>query len=174
MVDQLSFEPPTAGAVFSSCGRYRYTLWRTWCREDKLVCWVMLNPSTADASKLDPTCTRCLKYAQRWGYGRMIVTNIFALRSTDPQALYETDDPIGPDNDRAILESAGSADLVIAAWGAHGALLSRGEEVLQSLIGIGVHVHVLRMTKSGHPGHPLYLPADLRPVRRLGPGDRPR
>ena len=56
--------------------------------------FIMLNPSTADALKLDPTVTRCYNYAGAWGYGHLLVANLFALRSTDPDRLYHHHDPV--------------------------------------------------------------------------------
>lgn len=158
---QLSFAPTIAGAEFSRCRRYRYRLWRVWGPPDgRRVCWVMLNPSTADERKLDPTCTRCAKYSQRWGYDGMVVANIFAQRSTDPRALYGASDPIGPENDRAILQASSGADLVVAAWGNHGQLHGRGAQVLELL---GPDVVCLGLTQPGQPLHPLYLRGDVVP-----------
>jgi hypothetical protein len=78
----------TGEAVFSKCGRFRYSLLRQCNDADdaKLINFIMLNPSTADAMKNDPTVERCCKRAQALGYDRLIVTNVFALRSTDAAA----------------------------------------------------------------------------------------
>ncbi len=124
----------------------------------------MLNPSTADAFQLDPTNRRCVGFAQAWGYGSMVTTNIFAFRSTAPAGLRTAADAIGPENDDAILSAATSADLVIAAWGTHGELQGRGDEVREMLVGAGIALHALRVTKAGHPGHPLYVAGDTLPT----------
>ena len=92
-------------ATFSECGRYRYTLRRAWDAgpsHSGTVCWVMRNPSTADADKLDPTLRRCRGFTLGWGFAAMSVVNLYALRSTDPRGLWDTSDPVGPDNDEAI------------------------------------------------------------------------
>jgi hypothetical protein len=123
----------------------------------------MLNPSTADAFQLDPTNRRCVGFAQAWGYGSMVTTNIFAFRSTDPAGLRTANDAVGPENDGAIVTAAKNADLVIAAWGAHGELQGRGEVVRKMLRDAGIPLHVLRLTKAEHPGHPLYVAADTVP-----------
>jgi hypothetical protein len=86
------------------------------------VLFLLLNPSTADANVLDPTLRRCMSFAEAWGYGGILVGNIFALRSTDPQFLYLSRDPIGPTNDFYIKTMVELVDQVVCGWGAHGAL----------------------------------------------------
>ncbi|MEQ8769882.1 MAG: DUF1643 domain-containing protein [Phycisphaerales bacterium] len=150
-------------AGFDRTERYRYTLGRRWSDTGGEVCFCLLNPSTADARVLDPTLTRCLGFAQRWGFGSMTVVNIFALRSTDPAGLYESDDPIGPRNDAAIRRSAARADRVVVGWGNHGDLLGRGARVARVLSDLCEPL-CWDVTKPGHPKHPLYLRSD-QPVR---------
>ena len=123
----------------------------------------MLNPSTADEVKLDPSCTRARLYAERWGYGGLIVTNLFGWRATDPEEMKAVPDPVGPGNDRAILAAARAAAIVVCAWGNHGAHLDRAGKV-KRLLG-RTALHALRTNGSGEPAHPLYLPASLRPRR---------
>ncbi len=152
-------------AVFSPCRRYRYRLWRVWGqrRRQRTLCMVMLNPSTADEHRNDPTVERCCRRARMWGYDRIEVVNIFALRSTDPKGLYGVEDPVGRDNDQAILEAARHADLTVAAWGNHGRLGGRGDEVLALLREAGVAPHALDVSKAGEPVHPLYQSYDKLP-----------
>jgi len=125
----------------------------------------MLNPSTADAFQLDPTNRRCVGFAQAWGYGALVTTNIFAFRSTNPAGLRTTNDAVGPENNEAILTAAKNADLVIAAWGTHGELQERGNAAREMLTEAGSALHMLRLTKAGHPGHPLYVAGDTQPMR---------
>jgi hypothetical protein len=150
-------------ATFSEDEIYRYTLGRRWAQGGRRVCFCLLNPSTADAKVLDPTLTRCHRYALRWGFSTMDVANIFALRSTDPKGLKKIADPVGPDNDAAIVKLAKRADLVIIGWGTHAALNDRHHEVLD-LLKPHCDPHCLAVTKHGFPKHPLYLRADLEPV----------
>ena len=154
-----------SGAKFSKCRRWRYLLWRCWDPAEPVANFLMLNPSTADEFKLDPSCTRARNYAEQWGYGALIVTNIFGWRSTDPAQLRKVKDPVGRGNDAAILKAAREAKLVVCAWGNHGEYLARGHEVRAMLASQGVALHCLRMTGVGHPTHPLYLPAKLKPLR---------
>lgn len=150
-------------ATFDETRTYRYTLHRRWANAGRRVCFCLLNPSTADEYVLDPTLTRCLGYAQRWGFAAMEVVNIFALRSTDPAGLRAHNEPVGPENDRAIRKAARRADLVVVGWGTHGELLGRGPLVGEMLASICEPV-CLGLTAAGHPKHPLYLRADLDPM----------
>lgn len=120
----------------------------------------MLNPSTADASRDDPTIRRCLAFSKAWGFGAMTVVNIFALRATDPARLARASDPVGPDNDQAILEGVDSAAMSVAAWGVHAGLRHRGAEVLDLLA--DRPVHCLGTTQDGSPRHPLYMARSSR------------
>lgn len=156
------------GATFSACGRYRYRLVRTWDAGLPRVAFVMLNPSTADATQLDPTLRRCLGFARDWGFGSMVIGNLFALRSTDPQVLYRDADPVGPSNDQALQDIAVEAQLVVCGWGVHGTLRGRGKTVAARLAQLRAP-HALRLTRDGHPCHPLYLPAALKPMPILPP-----
>lgn len=159
------------GADISPCGRYRYRLWREWNPSiPQRACFVMLNPSTADGAEDDPTIRRCVAFAIAWGYGALDVVNLFAHRATDPRELLRSafaDGMTGPDNDYAIERCANRAAVVVAAWGAHPykhpSLAPRATAVASALRSIGA-LHSLRLTKDGHPSHPLYLPGDLKPA----------
>lgn len=153
-----------ATATFTRDRRHRYRLSRVWDDSLMRVNFVMLNPSTADAFKLDPTVRRCMGFATSWGAGACEVTNAYALRSTDPKGLKAVEDPVGEHNDDAIVAAATDADLVIAAWGVHAVYLGREDSVRRLLCDAGVKVHYLRLTKDGHPGHPLYVPGDIKPM----------
>ena len=131
-----------------------------------LANFLMLNPSTADEFKLDPSCARARNYAERWGFGGVIVTNLFAWRATDPGEMKAARDPVGRGNDAAILRAARRAKLVVCAWGNHGAHLGRATSVLENLRSGGISLTYLRMNGSGHPAHPLYLPGKLEQIGR--------
>src|SRR5262249_19438175 len=122
--------------VLSPCRAYRYVLWRTWGGVGAdYAAVVRLNPSSADEKPGDPTVRRCVGFARRWGYGALCLVNLFALRATDPAALKAHAAPVGPDNDRWLIEAARGAAVVVAAWGAGGAYLGRGETVARLLGG---------------------------------------
>ncbi|MGO8269215.1 DUF1643 domain-containing protein [Rhizobium ruizarguesonis] len=161
MTLDLFSKEPTSSADFSTCGAYRYRLERRWDADRAKVAFIMLNPSTADASEDDPTIRRCIRFAKDWGFSGLIVGNLFALRSTDPQALYSHPDPIGADNDKHLGAIARSAETIICAWGTHGALHDRGREVAEMLNDF--NLAALKLTAKGHPGHPLYVAAETQP-----------
>jgi hypothetical protein len=144
-------------AVYSDCEAYRYLLTRVWNRAGRKALFVMLNPSTATEIQNDPTVERCERRARALGFGSFRVTNIFAYRATDPKVMRAAPDPVGPDNDDAIVESATWADQIICAWGSHGEFLSRGPAVEALLRGTGRPLSTLGLTKAGHPRHPLYI-----------------
>lgn len=167
MTTDLLSKTPASSAVISPCGGYRYRLERQWDEEEAKVAFLMLNPSTADASQDDPTIRRCIGFAKAWGFGGLIVGNLFALRSTDPKALYSHPDPIGPDNNSHLDAIAHAAELIVCAWGTHGALHGRGREVAERLD--DRNLAALRLTADGHPGHPLYIPASAQPKAYFAP-----
>lgn len=162
-------------ALFSKCERYRYILTRNFLNSKRppkkrpnsklSVCnFIMLNPSTADAEKNDPTVARCCKYAQRWGYGALIVTNIFGYRATDPREMKAQEDPVGKLNMKYIYKAASDSDFIVCAWGTHGGYQNQGREVVEMLEEMQGIMHCLKITKHGHPKHPLYCKGDLKPA----------
>jgi hypothetical protein len=151
-------------ARYSPCERYRYLLTRTWDPTGRRAMFVMLNPSTATEAQNDPTVERCERRARALGFGAFRVTNIFAWRDTDPRKMRAAADPVGPQNDAAILDAARWADQIVAAWGTHGAHMTRGPQVEALLRATGLPLHALGLTKQGHPQHPLYIGYDRQPV----------
>ncbi len=160
------YSPGMAGyrlASFSNCRNYRYSLEIDLV--DGSVEWpcinfVMLNPSTADAFKNDPTVERCCRRAIAGGYGRVIITNLFAYRSTDPSALIDVDDPEGPFNQLYLEIARCFCHTRVFGWGANvdkSPRLRLVSDRVSTPIGYAVN-YCLGMTKSGHPRHPLYVP----------------
>jgi len=157
----------TGRAVFSPCRTWRYTLAREWESggEERSCLSVCLSPSTATETEDDPTIRRCIGFAKRLGYSRLTVCNIFALRSTDPRALYAHADPVGPENLAHIEREAVRHELLVVAWGNHGELRGQGVIVLNLLCVLAEAVHVLGLNATGQPTHPLYLRADAQPTQ---------
>jgi hypothetical protein len=152
-------------AIYSDCERYRYALTRVWKFEASRLVFVMLNPSTATEVQNDPTVERCERRARTLGFGSLQVTNIFAWRDTDPKKMRTAKDPIGPDNDKTIMEACSWGDQIIAAWGTHGAHLNRGVQVKQILRSSDKPVFHLGISKGGHPKHPLYIAYSQKPEK---------
>lgn len=155
-------------AVLSEDNKYRYILSRAW-GPGPHVTFIGLNPSTADATTDDPTIRRCIGFAKSWGAGSLVMVNLFAFRSTDPQNLLTTADPIGPENDHWLDVGLKDAEIVVAAWGTRGGLLGRAEAVRHKYHG---RLSALKITNSGMPGHPLYIPATARPIPYRKAGDQ--
>lgn len=151
-------------AEYSDCERYRYTLTRLWDPGGARALFIMLNPSTATEVQNDPTVERCERRARALGFGAFRVLNIFAWRATDPREMRAAPDPVGPENDKAIVESLDWADRVICAWGVHGEHLGRGPQVERMLRAAGADLHHLGLSKEGHPKHPLYIGYAVQPV----------
>ena len=145
---------------------YRYRLGRTWQEPGPLDLWVMLNPSTADARDDDATIRRCRGFSVRDRARGLVVVNLFALRSTNPAALLEHEDPVGPDNDVVIAETVRhvreDGGRVIAAWGAHRMATGDRLAAVLELLHAGGPVLALGTTLSGAPRHPLYVPGSNR------------
>jgi len=148
-------------AVISECGNYRYSLRRhsnmSNTNGQKLV-FVMLNPSTADASLDDNTVKRCISFMELWGYSHLEIVNLFAFRATEPSDMLAAEDPIGPENDTYLYSAIGSSETVICAWGNPG----DHKERLDTIKVIFKYHSAsqpccLGVNKSGMPRHPLYL-----------------
>jgi hypothetical protein len=166
--DETLYGGAAATATYSPDRLYRYVLTRRW-KPGPLVAWVMLNPSTAGAHKPDNTITRCVDYARRWQYAGIVVVNLFALRSTKPEALLNHFNPVGPANDAVIREQLTHPDVgrVMVAWGANAGqtrLTGRDAQVITLMSELGVQPMCLSRTKNGHPWHPLRMPANIQPI----------
>jgi hypothetical protein len=166
----------TSTAKLSADGAYRYMLLRRW-RADGTppVIFAMLNPSTADGQTDDPTIRRCVRFANRWGHGGLIVINLYALRTSDPHHLRNHPDAVGPDNDKCLATHLWWADHhdapLVVAWGI-GADPTRVERFL-AMPG-AERAQCLGVTADGSPRHPLYMRADteLRPWTPAKPTER--
>jgi hypothetical protein len=153
-------------------GPYRYRLARQWgepvqgvSARRPTMCFVMLNPSTADDQVDDPTIRRCIGFARREGCAGLVVVNLFAWRATKPVDLPRGPEAVGPRNDEAIAAAVREATVVVAAWGASWPSPARVLHVLKLIRDNGKTPHALGVSLGMHPRHPLYLHAasPLRP-----------
>jgi hypothetical protein len=147
-------------AVIDSSNTYRYSLSRIWKPQAPCLCFVMLNPSTADGETDDPTIRRCIGFADSWQYGSIEVVNLYAYRATNPKDLWKATFPIGPENDAYIRKAMHRSQCVVAAWGAGAKCRNRVWTVIRLIN----NAFCLAKTKDGHPHHPLRLPADIKPI----------
>lgn len=154
-----------SSATLSLCGRYRYSLSRVWNKSQSTVCWIMLNPSKADAEVDDPTIRRCVSFGKLWGYGGIRVVNLFAYRATNPKdvdkfsAVSEPGDPSR--NDRFILDAIRRSPAIsVAAWGNNANTIqqSRVCEVLRMVKAEKLTLMCFGLTSKRQPRHPLYQP----------------
>jgi hypothetical protein len=153
-------------AIISPCGQYRYALTRDWQNGDGEVVFILLNPSTADDSQDDPTVRRCIGFAKSWGKSSLKIVNLFAFRSTKPDALLRCENAIGPENDHHIVSACRTAETIgampntpaiICAWGNHGGLMERSTHIRKLLIDL--NPSCFGLTAKKQPRHPLYLSA---------------
>jgi hypothetical protein len=160
------FEPMTdadrSGAIISDCGQYRYHLWRRWDETLPTMVWVMLNPSTADASKNDPTIRRCIGFAKREGCGGISVRNVFALRATDPRKLLDHPDPFGRHNEEHLLAARNVSLLtvLVLGWGARFNKRLNHYYNTAAVCLLPQKPYCFGVTERGEPRHPLYLKSD--------------
>jgi hypothetical protein len=126
--------------------------------------FVMLNPSAADGEVDDPTIRRCMAFARREGHGGIVVANLYALRASEPAALWRHENPIGPKNWATLVKFAAQAleagAPVVCAWGAHGSRQGKDTPIISMFKTTGTRLVCLGTTKDGHPRHPLYVRAD--------------
>jgi len=157
-------------AVISDDKKYRYTLQRAWKKGKKgSVLFILLNPSTADEEKDDPTIRRGIGFAYRWGYSRVCFCNLFARRTKDPNVLKRTRKPVGRHNDEWIINRALISSRIVVAWGANGGHQNRDSEVLCMLEQhrYDFKLYCFGKTMMGYPKHILYLPNDAKLVRYM-------
>ena len=149
---------PDKGSLISADSLYRYQLWRIWDLKKPLVLFIMLNPSTADSEKDDPTIIRCKNFTKSWGFGGFYVGNLFAFRSRYPDNLFTHPDPIGPFNLHHLRAMRDKTDLVIAAWGNKKLVTSSGLSRFEPLSQVeGMALYSIDTTPQGWCKHPLYL-----------------
>lgn len=146
-------------AIISPCETYRYELTRIWGASLPLLSVVMVNPSTADASKNDATIRKVIEFAKRNGYGGIIVVNLFAFRATDVNELKRATDPTGPLNAHHVFCALMRSQVTLVAWGASGklppSLRNQWRFVADMARAIGRPLYCLGRCNDGHPRHPV-------------------
>ena len=161
-------------------GMYRWRL-RRWWAEGPHVCWIMLNPSTADATRNDPTLREVMFHTRCWGHAGATVVNLYPLRSSQPadcrawaernkdgdKARYVIRDRM-IENLGVVAAAAREAPLVVAAWGCQRWAEAWASRVVGDLRIKRLQLHCLGTTADGAPTHPLArgryrVPRDVQP-----------
>ncbi len=153
-------------AIISNCSKYRYELHREWDKDKGKVLFIMLNPSTADGTEDDLTTRRCIKYTERWGYGGLMIGNIYPFRAKRPKNLRKWTNNCGHEEYKALFENIdhindmiNQCDLTVCAWGCNHPGIPEMLEYTSDL-------HYLELCDDGiTPKHPLgNLSNDLIPL----------
>ena len=160
-------------ASISADGCFRWWLTRRWRPGGRVLIFLGLNPSRADAERDDPTLRRLIGFAGDWGYDALVVVNLFARISASPSVLRRSSDPIGLDNDTALLRwcqlwAHQEAWALWCGWGNGGGRFDRAQQVMDLLqpvvqqrsvrFPLAPGPQAIALTRSGQPRHPLYAP----------------
>ena len=155
-------------AIISNSGLYRYELHRTWDEDKDKVLFIMLNPSTADGWENDLTTIRCMNFAKKWGYGGIMIGNIYPFRAKRPKDLRkwlkacDGERPEAYENNISHVGAmASEVDITVCAWGCNYKHIPSWIDKLAD----EVPLYYLELCKDGiTPKHPLgNLSKDLVP-----------
>ena len=153
-------------ATISNCNKYRYELHREWDKKKGKVLFIMLNPSTACGVSDDLTTIRCINFAKKWGYGGIMIGNIYPFRAKRPKDLRKWTNNCGKEGYKALFENmdhvkdmAVDAEIIVCAWGCNYPGIPKWIDEMN------YGLHYLELCKDGlTPKHPLgNLSNDLRP-----------
>lgn len=166
-------------AIISECGRFRTELRRVWDPARPLLVVCMLNPSTADHERNDPTILTLVHFAKSWGYGGLLVVNLFSLRTSSPDEMMKAPDPFGPGNGQALEDAMAYArdhgGSLLVAWGNSGDHHGRAEWFAnRALQDFGLTLICLGKTRFAKPKHPMargkhFIARDQQPLIWRGP-----
>lgn len=155
-------------ATFNGDRSKRYDLIRDWSvGAVRTLNLIGLNPSIAGKNTDDPTIRKGIGFAIRWGFTRLVMTNLNPIISTDPWSLppWTGFDPL---NLQCLRRWIGESDLVVAAWGSVPRALGRRialGEYIRWVQELGVDLYCIGLTSDGSPKHPSRAPYTSAPVR---------
>ncbi|KAA2218276.1 DUF1643 domain-containing protein [Maribacter flavus] len=152
----LDIKTPS-GALFSRDKKYRYALWRVWDTEAPSVMFIGLNPSTANENENDPTIRKVIKYAKDWGFGGVIMCNLFTYVSAYPEDLIHCKDSL-EENIKVLNSAEWYCSHVVFAWGN----FKIAEERAKKMKELFPHAMCLVKNKNGSPRHPLYVKSKIK------------
>lgn len=151
-------------AEFSECGKYRYYLLRYWDINKPFVLCIGLNPSTANATDDDPTIRNLGALLRTYGFGGFYMANLFALISSEPEAIRSCPDPL-KENDKWLTYLEGVTSETIFCWGS----FKQAEYRAKKLIGKFPGALCFGKTATGKPIHPLAATVWMRSKCKLQP-----
>jgi len=116
-------------AVLSPCLRFRYLLKGAWLSDAAApgtVCFIGLNPSTADAEVDGSTIRRMCGFASHLGFASIAVVNLCPIRATNPKRMLKMAASKDPrylkafaKNDEVVKQACREVVMVIPRWGNH-------------------------------------------------------
>ena len=144
---------------------YRYILGT---RGKKPLICIGINPSTAQPGDLDNTLKSVERIAQGNGFDSFIMFNVYAQRATDPDAMEKTCNEMLHRENLEAFRYVLSISESPAVWAAWGTIIEKREYLLRCLrdmLHVGREFGATwycagRVSKKGHPHHPLYLRKD--------------
>ena len=149
---------------------YRYILGTR--GKNPLIC-IGINPSTAKPDDLDNTLKSVERIALGNGFDSFIMFNVYAQRATNPDAMEKTCNEALHAENLAAFRYVLSLSESPAVWAAWGTIIEKRDYLprcLRDFLAAGQErgarwVCAGKVSKKGHPHHPLYLRKDekLRP-----------
>ncbi len=149
---------------------YRYILGTR--GKNPLIC-IGINPSTAQPGDLDNTLKSVERIAIGNGFDSFIMFNVYAQRATDPDAMEKTCNSALHRENLAAFRYVLSISRTPAVWAAWGTIIEKRDYLprcLEDMLLAGQEYGAQwycagKVSKKGHPHHPLYLRKDekLRP-----------
>lgn len=157
------------GALISDDKEHRLSLWRIWNVNDEKnkVLFIGVNPSRGDAHFNDPTITRCINFASKWGYDGMYFGNLYSFRTPDPRELRQNiNKAVHPNCDWELLSMASQCRTVVFCWGSHDFIIKRVTKVVDLMK--QMQCMCFGLNQDNNPKHPLYLSktSQLKPWKK--------
>lgn len=151
--------------VPNTYSEYRYILGT---RGQKSLICVGINPSTAAPDALDPTLQSAQRIALNNGYDSFLMFNVYAQRATDPDDMEKTYNPALHAENLKAFRYALSIGEHPAVWAAWGTIIEKRDYLPACLLDVlkageeagAVWYCAGKVSKKGHPHHPLYLRKD--------------
>jgi hypothetical protein len=149
-------------AEISDCGRFRYTLTRSWFNatdSERYITYIGLNPSTADGLKDDATIRRLIAFTKSFGYNGFEIRNLYAIRATDPKTI-DYSDLTEFGNHFRLTNCIG--DIIVFCWGANRRWPEWQHKIQKLEEWYKGKIYCFGNNKDGSPKHPLYLRSDIK------------